>query len=161
MVAAICPGSPYSHHHLIPPLVVAQVFGKPCQGAIGQSPDLSYHLLAFVHSVKTLHPKHNLNLDFQGQHAAKRFVSGVHQPSAVHDENSVKHGMRSLRAVSLIHGFFGPITHSRQDLGVHPKKCTHGGHPLEFPLMVKLPHVMSLHQSAPLMESLNHVARPV
>ena len=27
--------------------------------------------------------------------------------------------------------------------------------------MVKLPHVMSLHQSAPLMESLNHVARSV
>ena len=41
------------------------------------------------------------------------------------------------------------------------KKCTHGGHPLESPLMVKFPHVISLHQSAPLMESLNHVARSV
>ena len=27
--------------------------------------------------------------------------------------------------------------------------------------MFKLPHVMSLHQSAPLMETLNHVARSV
>ena len=41
------------------------------------------------------------------------------------------------------------------------KKCTHGGHPLEFPLLVKLPHVISLHQSAPLMESVNPVARSV
>ena len=41
------------------------------------------------------------------------------------------------------------------------KKCTHGGHPLESPLVVHDPHVMSLHQSAPLVDSLNHVARPV
>ena len=61
----------------------------------------------------------------------------------------------------LNHLFLRPITHSRQDLGSQPKKCTHGGYPLESPLVVKLPHVMSLHQSAPLMESLNHVARSV
>ena len=72
-----------------------------------------------------------------------------------------KHGMGSLALFPFIHGFLGPITHSRQDLGSHPKKCTHGGYPLESPLVVKLPHVMSLHQSAPLMESLNHVARSV
>ena len=41
------------------------------------------------------------------------------------------------------------------------KKCTHGGHPLESPLVIKLPHVMSLHQSAPLIKSLNPVARSV
>ena len=41
------------------------------------------------------------------------------------------------------------------------KKCTHGGHPLESPLVVNDPHVMSLHQSTPLVDSLNHVARPV
>ena len=62
---------------------------------------------------------------------------------------------------SLIHGFLGPITHSRQDLRSTLKKCTHGGYPLESPLMVNFPHVISLHQSAPLMESLNHVARSV
>lgn len=61
----------------------------------------------------------------------------------------------------LIHLFLGPITHSRQDLFSIGKKCTHGGYPLESPLVFKLPHVMSLHQSAPLMESLNHVARSV
>ena len=70
---------------------------------------------------------------------------------------SLKWGLSAL--FPLNHGFLGPITHSRQDLGSHPKKCTHGGYPLESPLVVKLPHVMSLHQSAPLMESLNHVAR--
>ena len=63
--------------------------------------------------------------------------------------------------VYLSYLFLEPITHSRQDLGSHPKKCTHGGHPLESPLVVKLPHVMSLHQSAPLIKSLNHVARSV
>ena len=63
--------------------------------------------------------------------------------------------------VYLIHGFLEPITHSRQELGSHPKKCTHGGHPLESPLVIKLPHVMSLHQSAPLMESVNHDAHSV
>ena len=63
--------------------------------------------------------------------------------------------------VYLCYLFLEPITHSRQDLGSHPKKCTHGGYPLESPLVVKLPHVMSLHQSAPLMESLNPVAHLV
>ena len=61
----------------------------------------------------------------------------------------------------LMHLFLGPIPASRQDLGSQPKKCTHGGYPLESPLVVKLPHVMSLHQSAPPVESLNHVARSV
>ena len=63
--------------------------------------------------------------------------------------------------IYLYYLFLKPITHSRQDLGSHPKKCTHGGYPLESPLVIKLPHVMSLHQSAPLIKSLNHVARSV
>ena len=63
--------------------------------------------------------------------------------------------------VYLSYLFLEPITHSRQDLGSHPKKCTHGGHPLESPLMVKLPHVMSLHQSVSLIKSVNPVARSV
>ena len=41
------------------------------------------------------------------------------------------------------------------------KRCTHGGYPLESPLVFRHPHVMALHQSDPLVESLNHVARPV
>ena len=78
MVATIFPGGMQSHHHLVPPPIFAQVLGKPCQGAFGQPFQLSHHLLTFVHGVKTVHPKHNLNLDFQRQHAAKRLVSGVH-----------------------------------------------------------------------------------
>ena len=41
------------------------------------------------------------------------------------------------------------------------KRCTHGGYPLESPLVPRHPHVMALHQSDSLVESLNHVARPV
>ena len=41
------------------------------------------------------------------------------------------------------------------------KKCTHGGHPLESPLVFRIPHVMALHQPDPLVDSLNHVARSV
>ena len=84
-------------------------------------------------------PKHNFDLYLQRQHAAKRFVLRIDQPSAIHDDNSVKHGMGSLHAVLLNHRFHGPITHSRQDLGSTLKKCTHGGHPLESPLMVNHP----------------------
>ena len=131
------------------------------QVAFGQPLKLLYHLLSLVHGIKTMDPKHDFDLDFQGQYTAKRFVPRIHESTAVHDDNSVKHGMGSLRIVPLNHGFHGPITHSRQDLGSTLKKCTHGGHPLESPLVVKRPHVMSLHQSAPLMESLNPVARSV
>ena len=67
--------------------------------------------------------------------------------------------MRSLCPVSFIHGFLGPIAYSRQDLASTLKRCTHGGHPLEFPLLVKFPHMISLHQSAPPIKSLNPVAR--
>ena len=61
--------------------------------------------------------------------------------------------------VCLIHGFLGPIAYSRQDLASTLKRCTHGGHPLEFPLLVKFSHMISLHQSAPPIKSLNPVAR--
>ena len=161
MVAAIFSRGAQPQHHLIPPPTFAQVLGKPCQVAFGQPFQLSHHLLAFVHGVKTLHPKHNLDLDLQGQHAAKRFISGINKSTAVHVENSVKHGMRSLCPVSFIHGFLGPIAYSRQDLASTLKRCTHGGHPLEFPLLVKFSHMISLHQSAPPIKSVNPVARSV
>ena len=45
--------------------------------------------------------------------------------------------------------------------GPTQKSVPMGGTPLECPLVVKLPHVISLHQSAPLIKSLNHVARYV
>ena len=129
---------------------------QACQVAFGQPLELLHHLLTLVHGVKTVHPKHNLDLDFQRQHATKRFVSEVHQPSAVHDD-SAQWDLSAL--VYLIHGFLGPITHSRQDLASTLKRCTHGGHPLEFPLLVKFSHMISLHQSAPPIKSVNPVAR--
>ena len=77
MVAAIFSGSAQSQHHLVPPTIVAQMLRQACDIAFGQCLELLYHLFTFVHRVETLHPKHNLDLDFQGQHAAKRFVPGV------------------------------------------------------------------------------------
>ena len=68
--------------------------------------------------------------------------------------------MRSLCLV-LSYSWIPRANHSlAPGLGVHPKKkCTHGGHPLEFPLLVNVPHVISLHQSTPLIKSVNPVAR--
>ena len=100
MVTPISPGGMQPHHDLVPPPTFAQMLRQACQVAFGQPLELLHHLLSFVHGVKAMDPKHNLDLYFQGQHAAKRFVSGIDQPSAVHDE-SAKHGMRSLRAVPL------------------------------------------------------------
>ena len=97
MVAAIFPGGMQSYHHLVPPPIFAQVLGKPCQIAFGQSLELLHHLLTLVHGVETLHPKHDFDLDFQRQDATKRFVPGIHQPSAVHDDRA-QHGMGLLRA---------------------------------------------------------------
>ena len=48
---------------------------------------------------------------------------------------------------------YPPITASHQDPGVDDKRCTHGGHPLESPLVVIDPHVVSLYQSHSLNES--------
>ena len=84
MVAAVGLGSAQTHHHLVPVPILTQVFGPPCQAANGQPIQLPHHFLSLIHRVKTLHPKHDLHLHFQRQHAAKRFVPGVDQPSAVH-----------------------------------------------------------------------------
>ena len=160
MVAAIFPGGMQPHHHLVPPPIFAQVLGKACQGALGQPFQLLHHLLSLVHGVKTMHPKHNLNLDFQGQHAAKRFVPRIHQPSAVHDD-SAKHEMGPLRSVPP-YSWVPWTNHSlAPGLGVPPKKVYPWGAPPRISSRGQTPHVMSLHQSAPLMESVNPVARSV
>ena len=69
--------------------------------------------------------------------------------------------MWSLRSVPLIHPFLGPIPTSRQDLGVQTKKVYPWGAPPRVSSRVQSPDVMSLRQSAPLVDSLNHVARSV
>ena len=160
MVAAIFPGGVQPHYHLIPLPIFAQVLGEACQGAFGQPLKFSHHLLALVHGVETMDPKHDLNLDFQGQHITKRLVLRIHQPSAVHDD-SVKHEMGPLRADPFSYPLFGPITTSRQDLGSTPKKVYPWGAPPRVSSRGQSPHVISLHQSAPLIESLNPVARLV
>ena len=128
MVAAISPGGMQPHQHLVPPPIFAQVLGKPCEVTFGQPFQLLHHLLSLVHGVKTMDPKHNLDLDFQGQHAAKRFVPRIDQPSAVHDD-SAKHEMGPLRSVppySLVPWTNHPLA---PGLGVPTKKVYPWGVP--------------------------------
>ena len=61
MVAAISPRGMQPHHHLVPVSIFAQVLGKPCEVAFGQPFQLLYQLLALVHGVEAMDPKHNLN----------------------------------------------------------------------------------------------------
>ena len=77
MVAAIFSRNAQSQHHLVPPPPFAQMLRQACQVTSGQPLKLLHHLLSLVHGVETLHPKHDFHLDFQGQHAAERFVPGV------------------------------------------------------------------------------------
>ena len=77
MVAAISPGRMHAHNDLIPVQPLAQVLWKPRQIAFGQPFELLHHLPSLLYGVEAVHPKHDLNLHLQRQHAAKRFVSGV------------------------------------------------------------------------------------
>ena len=133
---------------------------QACQIAFRQPLEFSHHLLSLVHGVEAMDPKHDFYLHLQGQHVAKRLVFGVDQPSAVHDD-SAKHECGLSALFPLIHPFLGPIPTSRQDLGVQTKKVYPWGAPPRVSSRVQSPHVMSLHQSAPLVDSLNHVARSV
>ena len=63
--------------------------------------------------------------------------------------------------VCLSYPFLGPITHSHQVLESHPKKVYPWGVPPRVSSRGQSPHVISLHQSVSLMESLNLVARSV
>ena len=160
VVTAISPGGMQTNNHLVPPSILAQMLRQACQVAYGQPLELLHHLLSLVHRVKTGHPKHDFYLHLQRQHVAKRLVLRIDQPSAVHDD-SAKHECGLSALFPLIHLFLGPITHSRQDLGVQTKRVYPRGAPPRVSSRLQSPHVMSLHQSAPLIDSLNHVARPV
>ena len=143
MVTAISPGRMQTNHHLVPPSALAQMLGEACQVAFGQPLQLSHHLLSLVHGVKTVHPKHNLNLHLQGQHATKRFVLRIDQPSAVHPDTVSIRQLTSPLDIPLLILWCPPIPALRQDLGSKPKKCTHGVHPLESPLVFSLPRDVS------------------
>ena len=84
VVTPIFPGRMQTNHHLVPPSVLAQVLRETCQVAFGQPLQLAHHLLSLIHGVKTVHPKHNLDLDLQGEQTAKQLVLGIDQPSVVH-----------------------------------------------------------------------------
>ena len=103
VVTAIFPGRMQTNHHLVPPTVLAQVLRKPRQVAFGQTLQLLYHLLSLVHGVETVHPKHDLDLHLQRQHAAKRFVLRIDQPSAVHLDSAKLRQLTSLRGVPLLY----------------------------------------------------------
>ena len=66
VVTAISPGCVQTNHHLVPPSVLAQMLWQACQIAFGQPLELLYHLLSLVHRVKTVHPKHDFYLHFEG-----------------------------------------------------------------------------------------------
>ena len=121
VVTAISPGYVQTKHHLVPPSVLAQMLRQACEVAFGQPLELLHHLLSLVHGVEAMDPNHDFDLHLQGQHVAKRLVLGIDQPSAVHDD-SAKHECGLSALFHLIHLFLGPITHSRQDLGVQTKK---------------------------------------
>ena len=161
VVTAIFPGRMQTNHHLVPPSVLAQMLREACHVAFGQPLQLSYHLLSLIHGVETVHPKHDFDLHFQGEQTAKRLVVGIDQPSAVYPDMINLRQLTSPLDIPFLILWCPPITASRQALGSRPNKCTHGGYPLESPVVFRIPHVMALHQSDPLVESLNHVARPV
>ena len=138
MVAAIFPGGMQPHHRLVPPPIFAQVLRKPCQGALGQPFQLLHHLLTLVHGVKTLHPKHNLDLNFEGQHVAKRLVFGVDESLVFHVDRQGMNVASPLCSTLFICSLDQSPPRART-FCPWTKKCTHGGYPLECPFVHVIP----------------------
>ena len=90
MVTTISPGGMQPHHHLVPPPIFAQMLGKTCEVTFGQPFQLLIHFSPLLVGENTFHPRHDSDLHFQRQHATKRFVLGIHQPSTIHAD-SAKH----------------------------------------------------------------------
>ena len=160
VVTAISPGCVQTKHHLVPPSVLAQMLGQACQIALGQPLELLHHLLSLVHGIETMDPKHDLGLHFQRQHVAKRLVLGIDQPSAVHVDRQGMNVASPLCSTLFIYSLDQSPPRARTFF-YRRKKVYPWGVPPRVSSRVQSPHVMSLHQSAPLTDSLNHVARPV
>ena len=118
-------GHMQAKHHLIPPLTLAKMLWEACDVAFGQPFQFLIHFLPLYVGENAVHPKHNLNLQFQGQHSAKR-IFWIHQPFAVHDD-SAKNESGLSAARRLINPHPGPITHSRQDFFLWTKSVPMGG----------------------------------
>ena len=95
VLAAISPRCMQSHDHLIPPSVLAQYLRKARQVAFGQPLELTHHLLSSVHGVEAMDPKHDFDLDLEGQHNPKRFVFGIHQPATIHFDTTTSRRLAS------------------------------------------------------------------
>ena len=160
VVTAISPGCVQPHHHLVPPSVLAQMLGEACQTAFGQPLQLLHHLLSLVHGVKTVHPKHNFHLHLQGQHVAKRLVFGVDESLVFHVDRQGMNVASPLCSTLFICSLDQSPTRART-LFHRRKKVYPWGVPPRVSSRVQSPHAMSLHQSAPLVDSLNHVAPSV
>ena len=78
VVAAISSRRMQSYYYLIPVSSLTQCLWEARQVAFGQPLDFLHHLLALFHGIETMDPKHDLDLDLEGQHAAKRFVFRIH-----------------------------------------------------------------------------------
>ena len=66
-----------TNHHLRPVSAFAQVFRIAHDRTFRQRLELLDHLLPMVHRVETMDPEHNLHLDLQREHTAKRTVLRV------------------------------------------------------------------------------------
>ena len=91
------------------------MLGQACQVALGQPHELLHHLLSLVHGVEAMDPKHNLYLDFEGQHVAKRLVLGIDQPSAVHPS-----GVKTATDLSTPHHLINPLVSTNHPLAPGP-----------------------------------------
>ena len=138
VVTAISPGRMQPHHHLVPVSIFAQMLGEACQVAFGQPLELSHHLLSLVHGVETLDPKHDFQLHLQGQHVAKRLVLGIDHPRQFMMTAPSMSVASPLCFTLFICSLDQSPTRARTFFH-RRKKCTHGGYPLESPLVFNLP----------------------
>ena len=99
------------------------MLSEACHIAFGQPFEFLIHFLSLVVGEHALHPKHNLQLLFEGQHVAKRLVLGVEESLVFHDDNA-KHESDLSAARSLLNPYSstnhllapGPFVHGRKSV---------------------------------------------
>ena len=91
----------------------AQDLRETRQVTFRQRLEFLHHLPSLLHGIKTMDPKHDLDLDLQRQHSTKRFVSRVHQPATVHLNTVKSMRLTSVLDLPLLILSHPPITDSR------------------------------------------------